>query len=92
MATAVKSNLGDAQNAVSKFKESGTTGQKYSLGESNISGMKRAAKLSNEIIGDLSKLESGIKTQADKFPKLAAVMEERDKKDASNLSQMNWGF
>lgn len=84
---AIRSNLGDAQGAVSQFKESEKSGKQCSLGESNIAGMKKAVKISNQLIGDLSKLESGIKTQADKFPKLATVMEERDKKDASDLSR-----
>lgn len=54
--------------------------------------MKSAEKISNSIIGDLFKLESGIKKQADKFPKLAAVIESRDKQDAADLTTMNWGF
>ncbi len=54
--------------------------------------MKSAEKISNSIIGDLSKLESGIKKQADKFPKLAKIIEERDKQDAADLTTMNWGF
>lgn len=88
----VSSDLGAATDAVSLFKLSQQSGQQFTLGESNIAGMRRATELSNQIIEHLSQLEEGIKAQADKFPQLAAVMEERDQRDASDLSQMNWGF
>ena len=88
----MKSNLGAAQSAVSQFKTGHSSGQHFSLGESNIAGMKNALEISNSIIGDLSKLESNIKKQADKFPKLAAVIEQRDKQDMVDLTTMNWGF
>ncbi|MDT2882060.1 hypothetical protein [Lactococcus lactis] len=92
MAGKISSDLGSANAAVSQFKTGNSSSQHFSLGESNITGMKSAEKISNSIIGDLSKLESGIKKQADKFPKLAAVIESRDKQDAADLTTMNWGF
>ncbi|MEY8443307.1 hypothetical protein [Lactococcus ileimucosae] len=90
---AIKSDISAASDAVSMFNNSGqVSNTKFELGESNIAGMKRAAEVSNSIIEDLTKLQSSIKTQADKFPKLAAVIEERDKQDAVALTDMSWGF
>ncbi len=88
----ISSDLGSANAAVSQFDTGNFSSQQFSLGESNISGMKNAMELSNSIVGDLTELESSIKKQADKFPKLAAVMEERDSQDAVDLTVMNWGF
>lgn len=92
MAGKVSSDLGSATAAVSQFNTGNFSSQHFSLGESNITGMKSAEKISNSIIKDLSKLESGIKKQADKFPKLAAVIEARDRQDAASLANKNWGF
>ena len=92
MAGKISSDLGSANAAVSQFNTGNFSSQHFSLGESNIMGMKNAEKISNSIIGDLSKLESGIKKQADKYPKLAEIIEERDKQDATDLTTMNWGF
>ncbi|WP_242327064.1 hypothetical protein [Lactococcus lactis] len=92
MSGAIKSDIGAVNASVSQFKKTSSSGQHCSLGESNISGMKNAVEISNSIIGELNKLEVSIQKQADKFPKLAAVIEERDKQDATDLTTMNWGF
>lgn len=84
----IRSDLASANAAVSGLKDKNNfSGQHFSLGESNIGGMKNAVKVSNQIINNTSKISSGVKKQADKFPKLAAVMEQRDQVDARN-----WGF
>ena len=57
MAGKVSSDLGSATAAVSQFNTGKFSSQHFSLRESNISGMKSAEKISNSIIGDLSKLE-----------------------------------
>ena len=88
----ISSDLGSANATVSQFNTGNFLAQHFSLGESNISGMKSAEKISNSIIGDLTRLEASIKKQADKFPKLAAVIEARDRQDAADLTSMNWGF
>lgn len=92
MSGKVSSDLGSAQAAVSQFNNGQASSQQFSFGESNITGMKSAVKLSNSIIRDLTQLETSVKKQADKFPKLAEVIEARDKQDAVDLSGMNWGF
>lgn len=40
--------------------------------------MKQGVKVSNQILSDLSKLVSCVNEQANKFPKLAAVIASRD--------------
>jgi len=92
MSGKVSSDLGAANAAVSHFNKGNASSQHFSLGESNIMGMKNALTLSNSIVGDLTKLETSVQKQADKFPKLAEVIEVRDKQDAVDLSGMNWGF
>ncbi len=91
MAGKVISDLEAANAAISQFNKGQSSSQHFSLGESNISGMKTALNLSNSIIGDLTKLETSVQKQADKFPKLAEVIEARDKQDAVDLSGMSWG-
>lgn len=88
----LKSSVEAAQAAVSQIKVGEGSGQHFDLGETNISGIKQAVTISNQIVNDINQLETGIKQQADKFPKLASVIEERDRQDATNISQMNWGF
>ena len=92
MSDKLRSNLSAANAAVSQFRIGNASGQYFSLEESNIVGMKNAEEISNSIISDIAKLESAFKMQADKFPKLAAVIEEHDKLDASDLTTMTWGF
>jgi len=87
----MKSNLGDAQNAVSLFNEGNYSGQHTSISQSNIAGMKRAVEVSNQIIDDLSRLQSGVKAQADKFPALAAAIESRDRQDAASFEAFKFG-
>lgn len=53
-------------------------GRECSLGLSNISGMKKGTEAANRILPNVSKLSACVKKQADKFPKLAAIMESRD--------------
>ncbi|TFJ44268.1 hypothetical protein CKN73_01635 [Carnobacterium divergens] len=75
----VASNQGAAQDAVSGIsKVSVKSGEPCSIGRSNISSMKQGAKVSNQILSDLSKLVSCVNEQANKFPKLAEVIASRD--------------
>lgn len=93
MAKAIKSDVGTAQNAISKYGSSESINSKKStLGESNLSGMKTAIKVSNKIVGDLTKLQKSVTKQAGKFPKLASAIEKRDKQDAKSLSNNTWGW
>lgn len=92
MAGPIKSNTGVAQDAVSKYGNSRSVSSKSSsLGESNLSGMKAAVQVSNKIVGDLLKLQSSVEKQAGKFPKLASVIEQRDKQDANSFLNNTWG-
>ena len=54
--------------------------------------MKTAMQVSNKIVGDLMKLKTSTKKQADKFPKLASAIEQRDKQDANSLLNNTWGW
>ncbi|MBL3716867.1 MULTISPECIES: hypothetical protein [Lactococcus] len=86
MTGSIKSNVGVAQDAVSRYRNSRSVSSKTStLGESNLSGMKTAMQVSNKIVGDLLKLQSSVEKQAEKFPKLASAIEQRDKQDANVL-------
>jgi len=89
----INSNYGDALSAVSLFNQSGNwTEQTFSLGESNLAGMRQAVDVSNRIVAELTKLEATVKQEADKFPKLAAIIEARDRQDSASFSQQSWGF
>ncbi|EHK9412182.1 hypothetical protein FKY78_14200 [Enterococcus faecalis] len=77
--TKVASNQGAAQAAVSGIKNvSVSKNTKCTLGESNISGMKKGVKVNNKMLNNLSKLVKCVNTQANKFPKLAAAIAARD--------------
>ncbi|PCS04066.1 hypothetical protein RU86_GL001661 [Lactococcus piscium] len=54
--------------------------------------MKSAVTVSNKIVSDVSSLQSSIKKQAGKFPKLASAIEQRDKQDATALLDNAWGW
>ena len=56
MSGKVSSDLSSAHAAVSQFSKGEYSSQQFSLGESNIVGMKNAVQLSNSIIGDLAQL------------------------------------
>lgn len=75
----IASNQGAAQAAVSGISNvSVSGGQKCTLGKSNISSMKKGSEIGNKMLNDLTKFVSAINTQANKFPKLAAVIAARD--------------
>ena len=89
----IKSDTGTTNDAISKYDSSGNVSSKTStLGESNLSGMKTAMQVSNKIVGDLMKLKTSTKKQADKFPKLASAIEQREKQDANSLLNNTWGW
>ncbi|GAB2026263.1 hypothetical protein [Lactovum odontotermitis] len=88
----VSSDLSAAQEAVSGFHADEQTGRQETLSESTIEAMYQALSASNQMLGGMSTLKSNIKTQADKIPELAALIEARDKLDAIEISKMNWGF
>ncbi|EPI09172.1 hypothetical protein [Enterococcus faecalis] len=75
----VTSNQGAAQAAVSGISNvSVSGGQKCMLGKSNISSIKKGSEIGNKMLNDLTKFVSSVNTQANKFPKLAAVIAARD--------------
>ena len=62
----IKSDTGTTNDAISKYDSSGNVSSKTStLGESNLSGMKTAMQVSNKIVGDLMKLKTSTKKQAE---------------------------
>lgn len=46
--------------------------------KSTVSGLKKGVSVSNQLLSDLEKLVSCVKTQSEKFPKLAEVIASRD--------------
>ena len=59
-------------------------GKTTSLGISTVSSMTTGVEVSNQLLSSLEKLVKGVQTQANKFPKLAKVMAERDRKQEFN--------
>lgn len=89
MGQAIKSDMGTANDAVSKFWGVDTgnfKGDTLSIGASNISSIKKGANISKEMLTDLSKLSTCIKKQADKFTDLATVIQSRDTRDSKQFS------
>ncbi|MBF0777457.1 hypothetical protein [Streptococcus cuniculi] len=75
----IASDLGATTQAASHVaKIQADSGQSVSLGQSNISGMERGAKVANQLLPTLQRLSESIKKHADKFPQLARVIESRD--------------
>ena len=75
----IASNQDVAQNAIVGInKVTVENGETCTLGKSNISSMKQGAKVSNQLLADLAKLVNCVNEQANKFPKLAAVIASRD--------------
>lgn len=76
----IASDTSAANMAVSGVRsvtvESGGT---CSLSQSNISGMEKGVEATNQIQPTVSGLVDCVKMQAAKFPKLAAVIESRDR-------------
>lgn len=93
MMVKISSNYDVVVSAVSGFSQiNNSKGQQFSLGQSNVAGMKQAVEISNSIITDLTKLETVVKEQANKFPQLASLIEQRDQQDSTDFSQLSWGF
>lgn len=75
----IASNQGAAQAAVSGISNvSVSGGAKCQLGKSNLSGMKKGAQVSNQLVANVSKMVECVNNQANKFPKLATVIAARD--------------
>ena len=80
MGQPIASNEAVAQSAAAVIsKVSIPKGKTTSLGTSTVTSMKTGVKVSNQLLSSLGKLVKGVQTQANKFPKLAKVMAERDK-------------
>lgn len=76
----IASNEAVAQSAVSSIsKVSIPKGKTTSLGKSTVPSMTTGVEVSNQLLSSLGKLVKGVQTQANKFPKLAKIMAERDK-------------
>ncbi|MDR1017217.1 MAG: hypothetical protein LBM02_00750 [Lachnospiraceae bacterium] len=56
-------------------------GTKVSFDKSNIDGMKKGQEANNQLMSDLKKLVTCVQKQANKFPKIADQIEQRDKVD-----------
>lgn len=78
----IKSNTADAQEAVAELTGLQISNfQTVEMGTSTATSMKNGMQLTNELMGDISKVVSCVLTQANKFPELAQRIEERDIED-----------
>ncbi|MGX7049467.1 hypothetical protein [Pseudolactococcus piscium] len=59
-------------------------GRTINLSQSTVPSMKAGVEVSNQLLANLGKLVKGVQTQADKFPKLAQVMAQRDQQQTFN--------
>lgn len=83
----VSSNTEAARAAISGFAYVyvDPQGQKVSLGSSNIKSMRDGAKLSNNLLQDISDLVAGVKAEAERVTELASKVETRDQQDATSM-------
>ena len=81
----VASNEATAQSAVSSISNlTMPRGRTINLSQSTVPSMKAGVEVSNQLLANLGKLVKGVQTQADKFPKLAQVMVQRDQQQTFN--------
>jgi hypothetical protein len=84
---AIKSNVADAEIAVSGFVTTDHIMKYSGIGMTNIAGVRQAAKLL-PLLGDtMWRVEKEVNKQAHKFPALAQYIEERDKQDAKEFEK-----
>lgn len=79
---AIKSSGVEAQGAIAELTgldASGFTDQSVDFASSTVPSMLAGRSICNELMGDTSIVVSCVLTQANKFPQLAHVFEERDK-------------
>lgn len=85
----IASNTISATDAISKIVDTDNqslSNQSVFFDFSNISSMTKGAAVSNQIIGDMSKLILCVYGQADKIQQLANLIEQRDKQDSVDWS------
>ena len=87
----IASNEATAQSAVSSISRlTMPRGRTINLGQSTIPSMKAGVEVSNQLLANLEKLVKEVQTQADKFPKLAQVMSQRDQQQTFNAGGDLW--
>ena len=87
----VASNEATAQSAVSRISNlTMPRGRMINLGQSTIPSMNAGVEVSNQLLANLEKLVNEVLTQADKFPKLAQVMAQRDQQQTFNAGDELW--
>ena len=87
----IASNEATAQSAVSSISNlTMPGGRTINLGQSTIPSMKTGCEVSNQLLANLEKLVKEVQTQADKFPKLAQVMAQRDQQQTFNAGGDLW--
>ena len=87
----IASNEATAQSAVSSISNlTMPRGRTINLGQSTIPSMTAGVEVSNQLLANLEKLVKEVQTQADKFPKLAQVMAQRDQQQTFNAGGDLW--
>lgn len=75
----VASNSGAAGAAITGVTSvSVSKGQQATVGQSTVPGLKTGVEISNQLLSNLEQLITCVKTQSEKFPKLAEVIGARD--------------
>ena len=87
----IASNEATAQSAVSSISNlTMPRGRTINLSQSTIPSMKTGCEVSNQLLANLEKLVKEVQTQADKFPKRAQVMAQRDQQQTFNAGGDLW--
>ncbi|WEV74434.1 hypothetical protein OZX74_02520 [Bifidobacterium sp. ESL0798] len=77
----IKSGAVEAQEAIGELTgldASRFANQSVTMGSATVASMKAGASLCNALMGDVSDVVSCVLSQANKFPQIAHVIEERD--------------
>ncbi|GAK30130.1 hypothetical protein WOSG25_012270 [Weissella oryzae SG25] len=84
----IASNVGAASSSISGLQRiaEGSLGG-FGLSGSNLKGMQAGTKVGNQLMGDINKLTSSVKKQADKFPQIARIIEARDSSEAAKFGR-----
>ncbi|WEV67880.1 hypothetical protein OZX72_02510 [Bifidobacterium sp. ESL0769] len=77
----IKSSAVAAQEAIGELTgldASGFANQSVTMGSATVASMQDGASLCNALMSDISNVVSCVLLQANKFPRIAHVIEERD--------------
>lgn len=59
----------------------------FSISSSNLKGIETGTEVGNQLLNNINKLTDSVKKQANKFPQIAKIIEERDNNQARKMSK-----